>query len=67
MFKVENELEELFFGKKVRKFVVENVLKKLKKGLDGRYFNVWEVMSDLDILIGVFENIVSGFEYVEFR
>ncbi|BBG99605.1 hypothetical protein Prudu_009347 [Prunus dulcis] len=54
-------------GKQARKIAVENALKKLKKGPDGRYINVWEVMSDLDILIGAFENIVSGPEYAELR
>ncbi|KAA8530637.1 hypothetical protein F0562_005429 [Nyssa sinensis] len=63
----ENEPEELSPGKQARKLAVENALKKLKKGPDGRYTNVWEVMSDLDILIGAFENIVSGPEYAELR
>ncbi|KAG5039551.1 hypothetical protein JHK85_012027 [Glycine max] len=39
--------------------VVENELNKLKKGPNGRYTNVWLVMSDLDILIGAYENVVS--------
>ncbi|KAF5961036.1 hypothetical protein HYC85_002245 [Camellia sinensis] len=52
---------------KLENLQVENALKKLKKGPDGRYTNVWEVMSDLDILIGAFENIVSGPEYAELR
>ncbi|KAL6952225.1 methionyl-tRNA formyltransferase [Sarracenia purpurea var. burkii] len=65
--KAENEPEELSPGKQARKLAVENALKKLKKGPDGRYTNVWEVMSDLDILIGAFENIVSGPEYAELR
>ncbi|KAK6125396.1 hypothetical protein DH2020_040865 [Rehmannia glutinosa] len=38
-----------------------------EKGPDGRYINVWEVMSDLDVLIGAFENIISGPEYEELR
>ncbi|GAB4833612.1 hypothetical protein Ancab_031857 [Ancistrocladus abbreviatus] len=67
LLKAENEPEELSPGKKARKLAVENALKKLKKGPDGRYTNVWEVMSDLDILIGAFENIVSGPEYAELR
>ncbi|XP_019058896.1 PREDICTED: uncharacterized protein LOC104820843 isoform X2 [Tarenaya hassleriana] len=67
MLKSENEPEELSPGKKARKLAVENALKKLKKGPDGRYTNVWEVMSDIDILIGAFENIISGPEYEELR
>ncbi|VFQ70274.1 unnamed protein product [Cuscuta campestris] len=65
--KDEEEPDELSPGKKARKLAVENALKKLKKGPDGRYVNVWEVMSDLDILIGAFENIISGPEYAELR
>lgn len=65
--KSEQEPEELSPGKQARKIAVENALKKLKKGPDGRYINVWEVMSDLDILIGAFENIISGPEYAELR
>ena len=67
LLKDENEPEELSPGKQARKLAVENALKKLKKGPDGRYTNVWEVMSDIDILIGAFENIVSGPEYEELR
>ncbi|KAM7278466.1 hypothetical protein ACFE04_005600 [Oxalis oulophora] len=67
LLKEENEPEELSPGKQARKLAVENALKKLKKGPDGRYENVWEVMSDIDILIGAFENIVSGPEYEELR
>ena len=67
MLKAEQEPEELTPGKQARKIAVENALKKLKKGPDGRYSNVWEVMSDLDILIGAFENVVSGPEYAELR
>lgn len=67
LLKSENEPEELSPGKQARKLAVENALKKLKKGPDGRYSNVWEVMTDLDILIGAFENIVSGPEYEELR
>lgn len=67
LLKAENEPEELSPGKQARKLAVENALKKLKKGPDGRYTNVWEVMSDIDILIGAFENIVSGPEYEELR
>ncbi|KAL7231507.1 hypothetical protein ACSBR2_009704 [Camellia fascicularis] len=67
LLKAEKEPEELSPGKQARKLAVENALKKLKKGPDGRYTNVWEVMSDLDILIGAFENIVSGPEYAELR
>ncbi|KNA14521.1 hypothetical protein SOVF_106650 isoform B [Spinacia oleracea] len=67
LLKDEDEPEELSPGKKARKLAVENALKKLKKGPDGRYLNVWEVMSDIDILIGAFENIVSGPEYAELR
>ncbi|KAL1355475.1 hypothetical protein HN51_007519 [Arachis hypogaea] len=67
MLKAEQEPEELSPGKQARKIAVENALKKLKKGPDGRYTNVWEVMSDLDILIGAFENVVSGPEYAELR
>ncbi|KAK7295132.1 hypothetical protein RJT34_18036 [Clitoria ternatea] len=67
MLKAEQEPEELSPGKQARKIAVENAFKKLKKGPDGRYTNVWEVMSDLDILIGAFENVVSGPEYAELR
>lgn len=67
LLKAEDEPEELSPGKQARKLAVENALKKLKKGPDGRYINVWEVMSDLDILVGAFENIVSGPEYEELR
>ncbi|XP_021891359.1 uncharacterized protein LOC110809756 isoform X2 [Carica papaya] len=67
LLKAENEPEELSPGKQARKLAVENALKKLKKGPDGRYTNVWEVMSDIDILIGAFENIVSGPEYEGLR
>ncbi|KAL6223580.1 hypothetical protein ACLB2K_006965 [Fragaria x ananassa] len=67
LLKAEQEPEELSPGKQARKIAVENALRKLKKGPDGRYVNVWEVMSDLDILIGAFENIVSGPEYAELR
>lgn len=67
LLKAENEPDELSPGKQARKLAVENALKKLKKGPDGRYINVWEVMSDLDILVGAFENIVSGPEYEELR
>ncbi|XP_024928811.2 uncharacterized protein LOC107416248 isoform X2 [Ziziphus jujuba] len=67
LLKDEQEPEELSPAKQARKIAVENALKKLKKGPDGRYTNVWEVMSDLDILIGAFENIVSGPEYAELR
>lgn len=67
LLKAEKEPPELSPGKQARKLAVENALKKLKKGPDGRYTNVWEVMSDIDILIGAFENIASGPEYVELR
>lgn len=67
LLKAENEPEEMSPGKQARKIAVENALKQLKKGPDGRYTNVWEVMSDLDILIGAFENIASGPEYAELR
>ncbi|KAJ4823628.1 hypothetical protein Tsubulata_032163, partial [Turnera subulata] len=67
LLKAETEPEELSPGKQARKLAVENALKKLKKGPDGRYTNVWEVMSDIDILIGAFENVVSGPEYEELR
>ncbi|KAJ7964521.1 Glutamyl-tRNA (Gln) amidotransferase subunit C [Quillaja saponaria] len=67
LLKAEEEPEELSPGKQARKLAVENALKKLKKGPDGRYTNVWEVMSDVDILIGAFENVVSGPEYEELR
>ncbi|MQL78921.1 hypothetical protein Taro_011342 [Colocasia esculenta] len=67
LLKAEKEPEELSPGKQARKIAVENALKKLKKGPDGRYINVWEVISDIDILIGAFENIVSGPEYKELR
>ncbi|PNY14891.1 hypothetical protein L195_g011579 [Trifolium pratense] len=67
LLKSEQEPEELSPGKQARKIAVENALKKLKKGPDGRYTNTWEVMSDLDILIGAFENVVSGPEYEELR
>lgn len=67
LLKSEQEPEELSPGKQARKIAVENALKKLKKGPDGRYTNTWEVMTDLDILIGAFENVVSGPEYEELR
>ncbi|XP_006844308.2 uncharacterized protein LOC18434167 [Amborella trichopoda] len=67
LLKGEKEEEKISPGKQARKIAVENALKKLKKGPDGRYTNVWEVMSDIDILIGAFENIVSGPEYAELR
>ncbi|XP_010916344.1 uncharacterized protein [Elaeis guineensis] len=67
LLKAEKEPPELSPGKQARKLAVENALKKLKKGPDGRYVNVLEVMSDIDILIGAFENIVSGPEYAELR
>ncbi|KAL6219443.1 hypothetical protein ACLB2K_007202 [Fragaria x ananassa] len=67
LLKAEQEPEELSPGKQARKIAVENALRKLKKGPDGRYVNVWEVMSDLDILTGAFENIVSRPEYAELR
>ncbi|CAD5185909.1 unnamed protein product [Musa acuminata subsp. malaccensis] len=67
LLKAEKDPPELSPGKQARKLAVENALKKLKKGPDGRYINVWEVMSDIDILIGAFENIVSGPEYAELR
>ncbi|KAM2062024.1 hypothetical protein ACFX1T_047019 [Malus domestica] len=67
LLKAEQEHEELSPGKQARKIAVENALKKLKKGSDGQYINVWEVMSDLDILIGAFENIVSRPKYAELR
>ncbi|XP_073293804.1 uncharacterized protein [Primulina huaijiensis] len=63
----DEEPEELSPGKQARNLAVQNALKKLKKGPDGRYTNVWEVMSDLDILIGAFEDIISGPEYEELR
>ncbi|KAK1327207.1 hypothetical protein QJS10_CPA01g01436 [Acorus calamus] len=66
-WKNESEPKELSPGKHARKIAVENALKKLKKGPDGRYINVWEVISDTDILIGAFENIISGPEYAELR
>lgn len=65
--KDEEEPEELSPGKQARKQAVQNALKKLNKGPDGRYTNVWEVMSDVDILVGAFENIISGPEYEELR
>ncbi|KAH6754939.1 glutamyl-tRNA amidotransferase subunit C [Perilla frutescens var. hirtella] len=65
--KEEDEPEELSPGKQARKQAVQNALKKLKKGPDGRYTNVWEVMSDVDVLVGAFENIISGPEYEELR
>lgn len=65
--KEEQEPEELSPGKQARKIALENALKKLKKGPDGRYSNVWEVMSDIDVLVAAFENIVSGPEYEELR
>ncbi|KAK7302186.1 hypothetical protein RJT34_13068 [Clitoria ternatea] len=67
ILKAEQEHEELSLGKQARKIVVENALNKLKKGPDRRYTNVWEVMSDLDILIRAFENVVPGPEYAELR
>lgn len=65
--KEEEEPEELSPGKQARKLALENALKKLKKGPDGRYTNVWEVMSDVDVLVAAFENIISGPEYEELR
>ncbi|PWZ11016.1 hypothetical protein Zm00014a_040132 [Zea mays] len=67
LLKAENEPPELSPGKQARKLAVENALKKLKKGPDGRYINVFDVVTDIDILIGAFENIVSGPEYAELR
>lgn len=67
LLKDEKEPKELSPGKQARKLAVENALKKLKKGPDGRYTNVWEVITDIDILIGAFENIISGPEYAELR
>ncbi|GER50656.1 ATP synthase subunit delta [Striga asiatica] len=61
------EDEEMSPGKRARKLAVQSALRKLRKGPDGRYVNVWEVMSDLDVLIGVFENIVSGPDYEEMK
>ncbi|GER50661.1 homeodomain-like superfamily protein [Striga asiatica] len=61
------EEEEMSPGKRARKLAVQSALRKLRKGPDRRYVNVWEVMSDLDVLIGAFENIVSGPEYEELR
>ena len=66
-WKLKNEPEELSPGKQARKIAVENALKKLKKRPDGCYSSVWEVMSDMDILIGAFERVVSGPEYTELR
>lgn len=65
--KEEEEPEELSPGKQARKLALENALKKLKKGPDGRYTNVWEVMTDVDVLVAAFENIISGPEYEELR
>lgn len=65
--KEEEEPEELSPGKQARKIAFENAMKKLKKGPDGRYINVWEVMSDLDVLIAAFDDIISGPEYEELR
>ncbi|KAL2317803.1 hypothetical protein Fmac_031679 [Flemingia macrophylla] len=67
LMKCPNTEPEELSPKQARKLAVENALKKLKKGPDGRYTNMWEVMSDLDILIGAFENVVSGPEYAELR
>uniref|UniRef100_A0A0D9UWA4 Uncharacterized protein n=1 Tax=Leersia perrieri TaxID=77586 RepID=A0A0D9UWA4_9ORYZ len=67
LLKSEQEPPELSPGKQARKLAVENALKKLKKGPDGRYINVFDVATDIDILIGAFENIVSGPEYAELR
>ncbi|KAL5220147.1 hypothetical protein ABZP36_024860 [Zizania latifolia] len=67
LLKSEKEPPELSPGKQARKLAVENALKKLKKGPDGRYINVFDVVTDIDILIGAFENIVSGPEYTELR
>eukprot|EP01018_Ginkgo_biloba_P019536 Gb_23933 [translate_table: standard] len=67
LIKGEPNKEELSPGKQARKLALENALKKLKKGPDGRYTNVWEVITDLDVLIGSFENIVSGPEYADLR
>ncbi|XXG79624.1 hypothetical protein AAC387_Pa09g0654 [Persea americana] len=67
LLKAEKEPKVLSPGKQARKIAVENALKKLKKGPDGRYTNVWEVITDIDILIGAFENIISGPEYAELR
>ncbi|KAM3700749.1 hypothetical protein ACB098_05G120400 [Castanea mollissima] len=65
LLKAENEPEELSPGKQARKIAVENALKKLKKGPDGRYSNAF--MSDIDILIGAFEKVVSGPEYTKLK
>ncbi|XP_062208799.1 uncharacterized protein LOC133910314 [Phragmites australis] len=52
-------------GKQARKLAVENALKKLKKEPDGRNINVFDVVTDIDIPIGAFENVISGPEYSE--
>ncbi|XP_042407075.1 uncharacterized protein LOC121996957 [Zingiber officinale] len=67
LLKAEKEPPELSPGKQARKLAVQNALKKLKKGPDGRYINVFDVMTDIDILIGAFENIIAGPEYAELR
>jgi hypothetical protein len=59
--------EKLSPGTQARKLAMENALKKLKKGPDGRYTNVVEVMTDIDVLIGSFEQIISGPEYADLR
>ena len=46
---------------------MQNALKKLKKGPDGRYTNVIEFMTDINVLIACFEQIISGPEYAYLR
>lgn len=67
LIKGEAKKEKLSPGAQARKLAMENALKKLKKGPDGRYTNVVEVMTDIDVLIGSFEQIISGPEYADLR
>jgi len=43
VLKAKHELEELLPGKQARKIAVENALKTVNKGTDGRYTNAWKL------------------------
>ncbi|KAG2300295.1 hypothetical protein Bca52824_036767 [Brassica carinata] len=64
---IQNEASDKYVDNLFEKLAVEKALKKLNKGPDGRYTNVWEVVSDADFLIGAFGNIIFGPEYEEIR
>ncbi|GLJ09470.1 hypothetical protein SUGI_0110210 [Cryptomeria japonica] len=59
--------EELNPGRQARKLAMQNALKKLKKGPDGRYINVDDVLTDMDVLIGSFEEVINEPEYADLR